>query len=112
MKRSVIVILTGLIYAAVVPICSFGDLPERATTSADQRHINLTVYNDGNALIHDTRSVALRAGVNRIAWCDVSANMDPASALLDTLDTVHRVSVLEQNFNYECSIKIRSCANS
>lgn len=101
MKRTAALILATALSVALAPAASLADSTERATTSLDQRHLNLTVYNDGTALIHDTRSVALTAGVNRIAWRDVSANMNPATAVLDSLDAVRRVSVLEQNFDYD-----------
>lgn len=101
MKQFAVPVLVAALCASIVPMVSLADTPERATTVVDQRHLNLTVYNDGNALVHDTRSVALNTGVNRIAWRDVSANMDPSSAVLDSLDAFGHVSVLEQNFNYD-----------
>lgn len=71
------------------------------TTLRDQRAINVTIYNDGNALVHDERTVPLQTGLNRIAWRDVSASMDPTSALLDAAQSGAGISVLEQNFNYD-----------
>lgn len=73
---------------------------ERTTTLRDQQAVNVTIYNDGNALVHDRRSVFLDAGLNRLAWRDVSASMDPTSALLDSARSSGGVSVLEQNFDY------------
>ncbi len=61
----------------------------------------MTVYNGGTALIHDRRLITLQGGLNRIAWRDVSANMDPTSALLEALGTSNNVTVLEQNFDFD-----------
>ena len=98
MKRiaSVFALLTLL-----APIASTADVRERASTLADQQSINLTIYNGGTALIHDQRRVFLNAGLNRIAWRDVSANMEPTSATVDSSGSSARISVLEQNFDYD-----------
>ena len=74
---------------------------ERTSTVADRQFVNLTIYNGGTALVHDRRRVKLTAGVNRIAWRDVSANMDSTSALLEAIGSSNSVSVLEQNFDYD-----------
>lgn len=68
---------------------------------ADRALVNLTVYNGGTALIHDRRNVTLESGLNRIAWRDVSANMDPTSAILDASGSARGIEVLEQNFNFD-----------
>lgn len=72
-------ILTAFAVLAL-PMHAAADPPERSTTIADRQSINLTVYNGGTALVHDRRIVRLTDGVNRIAWRDVSAEMDPTSA--------------------------------
>jgi hypothetical protein len=53
------------------------------------------------ALVHDRRRLALQAGDNRIAWRDVSANMDATSAILSDLTAPGEANVLEQNFNFD-----------
>ena len=75
--------------------------PERTSTLRDQRSVNLTVYNGSNALVHDRRRIVLDAGRNAIAWRDVSAKMDPTSAILSALDPGSQVGVIEQNFDYD-----------
>jgi hypothetical protein len=87
--------------ASLAPLVAPADVPERASTLADQQSVNLTVYNSGTALIHDQRRVNLTAGLNRIAWRDVSGGMDPSSAVVDSSGSSSRISVLEQNFDYD-----------
>ncbi|MGA7570078.1 MAG: hypothetical protein WBA06_07635 [Candidatus Aquilonibacter sp.] len=99
MKR--IVSIVFVISMSVTPLSSTADVRERASTLADQQSINLTIYNGGSALIHDQRRVFLTTGLNRIAWRDVSANMEPASATVDSSGSSSRISVLEQNFDYD-----------
>jgi hypothetical protein len=98
MKRALILALALVVPMA--PTSSYADVRERASTASDHQTLNLTVYNGGTALIHDRRLVYLDAGLNRIAWRDVSASMEPTSAVLDSLDPSAHVSVLEQNFDY------------
>ena len=68
---------------SLAPLASAAGVRERASTLADQQSVNLTIYNGGVALIHDQRRVYLDAGLNRVAWRDVSAGMEPSSAIVD-----------------------------
>jgi hypothetical protein len=63
--------------------------------------VNLTVYNGGTALVRDRRVVELESGLNRLAWRDVSADMDATSALLEPVGGTDTISVREQNFDYD-----------
>lgn len=99
MKR--IVKILAALSIALVPAYALADIPERTSTIADQKAVNVTIYNDDTALVHDRRRVALNAGVNRIAWRDVSASIDATSAILDSAESSAQVNVLEQNFNYD-----------
>jgi hypothetical protein len=75
--------------------------PERTSTVNDREGVNLSIYNGNLALVHDRRKVRLNSGLNRIAWRDVSAIMDPTSALVEASGSGNRVDVLEQNFNFD-----------
>lgn len=88
-----------LLAATALPLGA--DPGERVLGLADQQRVNVTIYNGSIALVHDQRRVALEAGDNRIAWRDVSANMDATSAILEDLTSPGAVRVLEQNFNFD-----------
>jgi hypothetical protein len=77
------------------------DPGERLSTLADQERLNVTIYNGSLALVHDRRRVALEAGDNRIAWRDVSGQLDGTSAILEDLTAPGGVSVSEQNFDFD-----------
>jgi hypothetical protein len=77
------------------------DPGERISSLADQRRVNVTIYNSDLALVHDRRSVKLLQGENRIAWRDVSANLDGTSSLIQSLTSPGAVALLEQNFNFD-----------
>ncbi len=83
------------------PVRLWSEPPERTSTTADRRELYVTVYNGGSALIRDRRVVQLDEGLNRIAWRDVSADMDSASALLEPVGGSNIVTVKEQNFDYD-----------
>jgi hypothetical protein len=63
--------------------------------------VNLTIYNGTIALVHDRRRLSLQNGENRIAWRDVSGNMDATTAILEDTSSPGAVHVLEQNFNFD-----------
>lgn len=99
MRRTFTLLLFSI--AVLAPLRITGEPRERTSTVLDRQLVNLTVYNGGAALVHDRRRLRLDRGLNRIAWRDVSANMDPTTALVDVIGTRSRVSVLEQNFNFD-----------
>ena len=75
--------------------------PERRSTLDDQQSIAVTIYNEQLALIKDQRRVLLDAGTSRLALRDVSAQMQPQTALLRSLDAPDAFQVLEQNFDFD-----------
>lgn len=64
-----------------------------------QTGVSVTIYNQDLALVKDRRDVALDAGANRLAFIDVSAQIRPETALLNTASG--RLDVLEQNFDFD-----------
>ncbi len=84
-----------------MPAGAFADPPEHTSTVADRQSINLTVYNGGTALVHDRRIVHLTDGLNRVAWRDVSAGMDPTTTLLEGVASSAKIAVVEQNFDFD-----------
>ena len=61
----------------------------------------LTVYNQGIALVKDTRTLNLKAGVQTITVTDVAAQIDPTSVFFKSLTDPTGTTVLEQNFEYD-----------
>jgi hypothetical protein len=77
------------------------DPGELTSTLTDQSRVNVTIYNADLALVHDRRHVVLAAGENNLAWRDVSAHIEPTSALIESLTAPTGLSVIEQNFNFD-----------
>jgi hypothetical protein len=75
-------------------------IDERQSTSADQSALAVTIYNGDLALIKDARKLRLSNGDNLLAWRDVSAHMQPETALLRSVDG-KKLTLLEQNFDFD-----------
>ncbi|MDQ6824788.1 MAG: DUF4139 domain-containing protein [Candidatus Eremiobacteraeota bacterium] len=74
---------------------------EQSSTLADQQSVAVTIYNSELALVKDERRITLPRGSSRLAFRDVSARINPATALLRSLTAAGALSIWEQNFNYD-----------
>ena len=74
---------------------------ELRSTSQDQQSVSVTIYNDNLALVKDQRKIQIKAGLNTLAFRDVSAQIRPETALLRSLTNPGKLSVTEQNFDYD-----------
>jgi hypothetical protein len=63
----------------------------------DNQRLSITIYNGGEALVQDVRSLDLPAGRRRIELRDVSNQIQPASVSLAAPD----LSIVEQNFDFD-----------
>src|ERR1700684_3184210 len=86
---------------AVVAAPVAADPGEHVSTLSDQRAVGVTIYNEELALIRDRRHVTLPKGESHLALRDVSAQMQPETALLQSVTAPRRLSVVEQNFDYD-----------
>jgi hypothetical protein len=74
---------------------------ETRSTAAEQSALAVTIYNADLALVKDARRIKLpKAGENRLAWRDVSARIQPETALLRALDG-KPLTLIEQNFDFD-----------
>lgn len=74
---------------------------EKLTTQSDQTEVAVTIYNNDLALVKDQRKVNLGADLNKLAWRDVAARMQPETALLRNLSDAKGFRLLEQNFDFD-----------
>ncbi|HRE18692.1 MAG TPA: hypothetical protein PLW86_16755, partial [Rhodocyclaceae bacterium] len=73
---------------------------ETSVTAANRTALGITIYNDGQALVRDTRALPLKAGQNRIAFRDVAATIRPETASLRATSG-SPFSLLEQNYEFD-----------
>lgn len=71
------------------------------TTGDDQVDLALTVYNSEIALVRDTRNLQLPTGSFDLQFMDIAATVNPATVHFRSLTEPSRVSVLEQNYEYD-----------
>jgi hypothetical protein len=71
------------------------------STADDQNELSLTVYNSDLALVRDVRSLQLPRGTFDLKFMDIAATVNPATVHFRSLSEPSRVSVLEQNYEYD-----------
>lgn len=85
----------GLSLAFIVP--AIAQEAVQTLTEDDRSNIRITIYNGNLAVVSETRALSLDAGLNRIEFADVSAQIQPETALLKGGD----FQFIEQNFDYD-----------
>jgi hypothetical protein len=71
------------------------------STLADQTDLAVTVYNSDIALVRDVRSIEIARGTSDLHFMDIAATVNPATVHFRSLTEPSRVSVLEQNYEYD-----------
>jgi hypothetical protein len=71
------------------------------STLDDQNELALTVYNSDLALVRDVRTLQLPRGTFDLKFMDIAATVNPATVHFRSLSEPSRVSVLEQNYEYD-----------
>jgi hypothetical protein len=98
--------------AAITPLCLLPALlwshatmatsaEEKRSTLDDQTAVAVTIYNEDLALVKDRRRLELPVGGLDLAFRDVSARMQPETALLRGLTEGASLQVIEQNFDFD-----------
>jgi hypothetical protein len=91
----------ALAFVVALGATAAADTGEHVSTLADQTGVGVTIYNTNLALVRDRRRIDLPAGESRLALRDVSAQIQPETALLQSVGAPQRLIVLEQNFDYD-----------
>ena len=76
-------------------------LPEGVTSLQDQTGVAVTAYNNGLALVRDTRRVAAPSGESLLRFKDVAQQIRPETVGLRSKSHPGSIAVLEQNFEYD-----------
>jgi hypothetical protein len=74
---------------------------DQTTTLDDQTELAITVYNSDVALVRDVRQLQLPRGTGSLRFMDIAATVNPATVHFRSLTEPSRVSVLEQNYEYD-----------
>jgi hypothetical protein len=74
---------------------------DASTSLNDQTDLAVTVYNSNIALIRDVRDLGLPKGEFRLKFMDIAATVNPATVHFRSLTDADKLSVLEQNYEYD-----------
>ncbi|RPI50140.1 MAG: hypothetical protein EHM55_22115, partial [Acidobacteria bacterium] len=85
----------------VQPVQAAPAAGQGTTTLDDQVELSVTVYNSDIALVRDVRNLELPRGTFDLSFMDIAATVNPATVLFRSLSEPARVSVLEQNYEYD-----------
>jgi hypothetical protein len=77
------------------------DARHAVSTLDDQVDLSVTVYNSDIALVRDVRNLQLQRGRFDLHFMDIAATVNPATVHFRSLTEPLRVSVLEQNYEYD-----------
>jgi len=92
----------GTSHLAARPASAVPGAPEQSTSTLDdQTDLSVTVYNSDIALVRDVRQVQLPRGTFDLQFQDIAATVNPATVHFRSLTEPSRVSVLEQNYEYD-----------
>src|SRR5258708_30714250 len=75
--------------------------PDQASNLNDQTDLAITVYNSNIALVRDVRQLTLPTGSFRLKFMDIAATVNPATVHFRSLTEPDKLSVIEQNYEYD-----------
>ena len=87
--------------AAIAHVSASPAAAQHVSTLADQSDLSVTVYNSEIALVRDVRQIGLPRGTVDLEFQDIAATVNPATVHFRSLSEPSRVSVLEQNYEYD-----------
>ena len=82
-------------------VSAAGQEPATTTTLDDQAELAVTIYNSDLALVRDVRNLQIGRGTSDLHFMDIAATVNPATVHFRSLTEPSRVSVLEQNYEYD-----------
>lgn len=104
-RAALMVVAAGTTVAAVGrnPITETRQVEQAplAATLDDQVDVAVTVYNSNIGLVRDVREVALPSGTTELRFPDIAATVKPATVHFRSLSDPARLSVLEQNYQFD-----------
>jgi hypothetical protein len=82
----------------VLPLLAFAAM---AGAAEEAKEVSLTVYNNNLGLVSEVRQLSLKKGTSEIRITDVPSQIDATSVYFQSLSDPEKVSVLEQNYQYD-----------
>jgi hypothetical protein len=98
--RNALAVATALVAAAVPLAASPAAAPPVVSTAADRQGLDVTVYNQGVALVREERQLELPDGEFALEFRDVPANIQPTTLLVEVGGRTG-LEILEQNYEFD-----------
>ena len=70
-------------------------------SSAQERDLAITIYNNDLAVVKDVRKIQLSKGRSQLKYQNVAAAIDPTSVHFKSLTAPDVVAIIEQNYEYD-----------
>jgi hypothetical protein len=97
----IVPVAAGLVRESTSTAATPAAIGQESTTLDDQVELSVTVYNSSLALVRDVRNLQLASGSFDLKFMDIAATVNPATVHFRSLTEPSRVSVLEQNYEYD-----------
>jgi len=72
-----------------------------SVAAQDKKDVSLTVYNSDLGLVTETRNLKINGGKAELRLTDVPSQIDPTSVHFKSLTSPDKVSILEQNYQFD-----------
>jgi hypothetical protein len=99
-RLNVLLFVCSLTVTTAPAATQAASVEEAQITTSARTALGVTIYNDSQALVRDTRKLNLKSGVNRIAFRDVAATIRPETASFRST-AGPGFSLIEQNFDFD-----------
>ncbi|MDK1022039.1 MAG: DUF4139 domain-containing protein [Candidatus Hydrogenedentes bacterium] len=96
--------MRNVIFSLTLSLAAFwvaAQEPEFETTVSDQVDVAITAYNNGLALVRDTRTLRLPSGEVLLRFSDVAQQIRPETVSLRSLSVPGSIGIIEQNYEYD-----------
>lgn len=96
------ILLLSALLVVVFPTAIFAQETDPTPADVGERTgISLAIYNQGRALVQDSRTISLSAGENAVNFTDVAAGIDPTTVTVVSLTDPTGTYVIEQNYVFD-----------
>ncbi len=93
--------LAAVAISAVASSAGAQRVSQLQSTADERQEVSITVYNQNFGLVREVRDISFGTGRIALEFRDVSAQIQPETVHIKSLDRVGSLQVLEQNYQYD-----------
>jgi len=99
--RLVRVVCAAVAISAVAGAAGAQQVSQLQSTADERQEVSITVYNQNFGLVREVRNISFGTGRIALEFRDVSAQIQPETVHIKSLDRAGSLQVLEQNYQYD-----------